>query len=72
MIVKHLVLEGLRSQPFVERCEVSGETLQMALYFLLLQDRFGSFEAGRKKTSGVTFISNISHKGAVDASQRRL
>lgn len=47
--VTYLVLEGLRSQLFVEWCKVSGKTLQMALHFLLLRDTFNSFEAGRKK-----------------------
>lgn len=37
--VSYLVLEGLRSQSFVEWCEVSGETLKVALYLLLLKVR---------------------------------
>lgn len=36
--VSYLVLEGLRSQSFVERCKVSGETLKVALYLLLLTE----------------------------------
>ncbi len=35
--VSYLVFEGLRSQSFVEWCEVSGETLKVAFYFLLLK-----------------------------------
>lgn len=33
----HLVLESLRSQSFVKWCKVSGETLKVVLYFLLLK-----------------------------------
>lgn len=36
--VSYLVLEGLRSQSFVERCKISGETLKVALYLLLLRE----------------------------------
>lgn len=38
-----LVLEGLGSQSFVEWCKVSGKTLKVIFYLLLLKDRFGSF-----------------------------
>lgn len=43
--VPYLVLEGLGGQSFVKRCEVSGKTLKVALYLLLLSvmDRFKSF-----------------------------
>lgn len=47
--VSDLVLKGLRSQPFVEWCKVSGKTLKVVLYFLLLKviDRFYSVEVNK-------------------------
>lgn len=41
--VSCLVLEGLGSQSFVERCKVSGQTLKMVFYLLLLKDKIGEF-----------------------------
>lgn len=37
--VSCLVLEGLGSQSFVERCKVSGQTLKVVFYLLLLKDK---------------------------------
>lgn len=42
--VSCLVLKGLGSQSFVEWCKVSGKTLKVTFYLLLLKDRFGSFQ----------------------------
>lgn len=60
--VSYLVLEGLRSQSFVEWCEISGEILKVALYLLLLIviDRFRSFGVNKRNTD-VIVIANISH-----------
>lgn len=41
--VSCLVLEGLGSQFFVERCKVSGKTVEVTFYLLLLKDRFRKF-----------------------------
>lgn len=42
--VSYLVLEGLRSESFVEWGEVCSETLKVIFYLLLLKDRFGVSE----------------------------
>lgn len=47
--VEYLVVEGLGSQSFIEWCKVSGKTLKMTLYLLLLQDRFRGFEVKKKQ-----------------------
>lgn len=65
--VSYLVLEGLRSQSSVEWCEVSGKTLKVTFYLLLLKDRFWSYGVNNswfKKCvlpTGVIVMSNISH-----------